>query len=97
MKITKNESFITTIDNPWNPFTHFDDWNHFDCEEKNYCTFALINRMIQSEYPNDFEAESNEEIVNEMCERIVSEFPNLYKFVYGNITEETIDINEIIE
>ena len=35
---------ITTIDNPYNPFTQFDEWYAFD-EGKGYCTSGYLARI----------------------------------------------------
>lgn len=32
-----NECALTTIDNPYNPFTQFDDWFMFDIEHNYDC------------------------------------------------------------
>lgn len=38
---------LTTIDNPFNPFTQFDEWYNFD-ESKGYCSCGLIERIVMS-------------------------------------------------
>lgn len=38
---------LTTDDNPYNPFTHFDDWFAFD-EEKGYGTLAFLARVTRT-------------------------------------------------
>jgi|WetSurMetagenome_2_1015567.scaffolds.fasta_scaffold15493_1 hypothetical protein len=38
---------LTTIDNPFNPYTHYDDWYAFDVA-KGYNTCGLLARVIQS-------------------------------------------------
>lgn len=35
---------ITTIDNPWNPFTHYDDWFAYD-EAAGYHTNSYLARV----------------------------------------------------
>ena len=35
---------LTTVDNPYNPFTNFDEWRAFD-EEKGYNTCAYLARI----------------------------------------------------
>ena len=52
---------ITTFDNPFNPFTEFDQWFNFDIE-KGYNTCAYLARIaktsdILSDYENDLEIE----------------------------------------
>lgn len=39
-----NEVMLTTTNNPWNPFTHFDEWFQFD-EEKGYHTCSYLARI----------------------------------------------------
>jgi hypothetical protein len=38
---------LTTIDNPWNPFTHYDEWYAFDAQA-NYHTPSLLARVTTS-------------------------------------------------
>lgn len=38
------EVLITTIDNPWNPFTNFDEWFAFD-HERGYCSLERVARL----------------------------------------------------
>lgn len=38
------EFMLTTIDNPYNPFTHWDEWFSFD-ESKGYATCGLLSRF----------------------------------------------------
>ena len=57
-------SMLTTIDNPFNPFTHFDEWFAFD-EEKGYhtCQFlARISRASSDMSDSDYERETERAI-----------------------------------
>lgn len=36
---------LTTVDNPYNPFTHFDEWYQFDTE-KGYNTLSYLGRVV---------------------------------------------------
>jgi hypothetical protein len=48
-----NESMLTTIDNPYNPFTQFDDWYAFDVG-MGYNTCSYLSRIaIVSEELSD--------------------------------------------
>jgi hypothetical protein len=38
------EHMLTTIDNPWNPFTNYDEWWEFD-REKGYNTAGFLARV----------------------------------------------------
>lgn len=39
------ETLVTTLDNPFNPFTQFDEWFAFD-EAKGYHTCAYLARIV---------------------------------------------------
>lgn len=60
-------SMLTTIDNPFDPFTQFDEWLQFD-EEKGYytCQFlARISRASSDMSESDYERE-NERAIDEI-------------------------------
>lgn len=41
------ESMLTTFDNPFDPFTQFDDWYQYD-ERSGYHSTSLLARIVQS-------------------------------------------------
>lgn len=41
------QSMLTTIDNPFDPFTQFDEWYAFD-ESKGYHTCSLLARITKA-------------------------------------------------
>ena len=41
------QSMLTTTDNPFNPFTHFDEWFAFDTQ-KGYHTCAYLARIAKT-------------------------------------------------
>lgn len=43
--MAKRQVFVTTIDNPYDYFTQFDDWYAFD-EGKGYCTCEFLARLV---------------------------------------------------
>lgn len=43
------EHMLTTVDNPFNPFTHFDEWNTFD-QTMGYHSTALLARVTVSSH-----------------------------------------------
>lgn len=42
-----NKTMVTTLDNPYNPFTQFDDWFAFD-EGKGYHTCSYLARITRT-------------------------------------------------
>lgn len=62
-------TLLTTKDNPWNPFTNFDEWYNYDML-KGYNTCGLIDRLAPtSEALSD---ELNEEILEEAYDKIIA-------------------------
>ena len=41
--------FITTIDNPFDPFEQFEDWNRFD-EDHGYFTLSYLERVANTNW-----------------------------------------------
>lgn len=39
------EHMLTTVDNPYDPFTEFDQWRNFD-ESSGYHTLPLLGRVV---------------------------------------------------
>lgn len=71
---------LTTIDNPFNPFTQFDEWLHFDIE-KNYNTCALLARISRTS--DQFSEQENEEAIERAIDEIIKhDFQNIYRKVY---------------
>ena len=73
------EYMLTTRDNPWNPFTHFDEWFAFD-ESHGYCSCGLLARISTStdDLSDELEFKQNEEAIDEI---IRYDFQNIYKKV----------------
>ena len=46
MKVSETDILLTTKDNPYNPFTQYDDWKYFDETMKHYNTEAYIAREV---------------------------------------------------
>ena len=74
-----NECRLTTIDNPFDPFTQFDDWFLFDTE-KGYNSCSRLDRITN--FSDEMsEVEINEEIERAIDEIIKYDFLNVYKKV----------------
>ena len=74
-----NECRLTTIDNPFNPFTQFDDWFLFDTE-KGYNSCSRLDRITRVTDEMS-EVEINEENERAIDEIIKYDFLNIYKKV----------------
>lgn len=61
------DSMLTTIDNPFNPFTQFDEWLAFDTQ-KGYYTCEYLARICRStsELGEEEEALAIEEAMDEI-------------------------------
>lgn len=76
------ESMLSTVDNPFNPFTQFDNWLAFD-ESKGYFTCEYLGRIAKtsielsdSEYAEEVEAAIDEivkENINGMYKKVTRE------------------------
>jgi len=62
-----NQSMLTTIDNPFNPFTQFDEWYAFDTD-KGYHTCAYLARITKAsdELSEPDEAQATEDAIDEI-------------------------------
>lgn len=77
-----NECMLTTIDNPFDPFTQFDSWFQFDIE-KGYNSCSRVARIAK--LSDDLsEEEANEETERAIDEIIKYDFMNIYKKVRRN-------------
>lgn len=58
---------LTTIDNPFDPFTQFDEWKAFD-EEKGYFSCAYLARIVKTsdELSEEDEALAIEQAIDEI-------------------------------
>lgn len=77
-----NEVFLTTFDNPYNPFTQFDEWLMFDIE-KGYYTCNYLDRITRIE-DDMTQKEEDAEIERAIDEIILYNPFNIYKKVYKN-------------
>jgi hypothetical protein len=70
---------LTTVDNPYNPFTQFESWFLYD-EEKNYHTCGLLARI--ADVNSDMTDEDYDEEVERAVDEIIrNDFTNLYRKV----------------
>lgn len=78
----EKECMLTTIDNPFDYFTQFDEWFMFDIEHC-YNTCSYLARIVKLQ--EDFtQKEIDEEIERAIDEIIMLNPLNIYKKVYRN-------------
>lgn len=65
-----DDVMLTTVDNPWNPFTHFDEWSVFDVQH-GYNTCSLLAKKAM--YANRLNDEMNDFFIHEAMKEIVRE------------------------
>ena len=74
------EARITTIDNPYNPFTEWDEWLACDMA-KGHFTFALLGRIAR--LANGLSPDDNEQATEDAIDEIIAMSPDgFYKKVY---------------
>ena len=75
---------LTTIDNPFNPFTHWDEWRRYD-EDKKYFTCAYLDRIAKTSYELS-DVDYQLAIAHAIDEIIQLNINGLYTKVYENET-----------
>lgn len=61
------EIWLTTIDNPYNPFVQDDLWSSFDTQ-KGYCTMQIAARLVH--FSDEFTIEQQEEEIDRVFREI---------------------------
>lgn len=75
------ELFVTTLDNPFDPFTQLDAWTAFD-EEHDYYTWLLLARFVKTS--NELSEEDRNRAIDDAIETLVRLNPNgKYRKVRG--------------
>ena len=70
---------LTTVDNPFNPVTQFDEWYNFDMD-KGYNSCAYLDRVAH--VSDSFSDEENDREVERAIDEIIKYDPfNLYRKV----------------
>lgn len=69
----QTEYMLTTVDNPYDPFTDFDGWLAFDIR-KGYNTSALLGRiaMIPEDLPEAYQSMAIQNAIDEIVRENVS-------------------------
>lgn len=62
-------AMLSTIDNPYNPFTQWDEWYSFD-ESHGYCTSGYLARIAMTS--SELSDEDNDAIIEQAMDEIVA-------------------------
>lgn len=75
---------LTTIDNPSNPFTDYDNWLRFDRDNKHYCNELLAKNCFVSDI---FSEQQQLEEIEVAIEKIITN--PLYAGIYIRVRKDT--------
>lgn len=80
MESKNRNSMLTTIDNPFNPFTQFDEWFAYDVA-KGYHTCSYLARIVKTS--DDLSDEEESIAIDEAIDEIIRlNVLGIYKRVY---------------
>lgn len=65
----RREVWLTTLDNPFDPFTNFENWNRFD-EDHGYFTLSKICRVKNGD--DELDDEREQEYLEEAIDTLLS-------------------------
>jgi len=77
---------LTTIDNPWNPFTQFDEWYQFD-ESSGYFTTQYLARLTLTSHELS-DADQSNAIENAIDEIVRENINGMYRKVAAPVDWE---------
>ena len=80
------EVMLSTKDNPYDPFTHFEEWYAFDTQ-KGYNCCSLIDRVCVTS--NDFDDQMQEDALEETIDNVI-------KFLGDNFIKVESEEKELI-
>lgn len=76
-----DEYMLTTVDNPYNPYTHYDEWYEYDTS-KGYNSASFLARIAKtSDEMSDADQElAIEEAIDEICrENVLGLYTKAFK------------------
>lgn len=88
-----SQIMLTTIDNPFNPFTHWDEWWAYD-HFHGHKSCELLGRV--AEISHDLSEEDNDETIEEAIREIVRNDPTAtYTIAFENEEERIKELEEL--
>ena len=70
--IPRKQVMLSTKDNPYNPFTHYDEWFQYDFEHQHHCC-EILARMAH--VSDDLSEDENREECEAAMDRIIAVDP----------------------
>jgi hypothetical protein len=77
--VEMTDHMLTTVDNPFNPFTHFDEWNTFD-QAAGYFTLSFLARIVRTSHELS-EADQSKAIEDAIDEIVKENVLGIYRKV----------------
>jgi len=84
------EFMLTTVDNPYDPFTQFNEWRVWD-ESRGYHTLSLLARVTRSS--PELSDEDQKLAIEQGMDEIVSAIVGVYRKVSDSPKNEATDKN----
>lgn len=85
------DTWVTTLDNPWDYFTNYEEWSAFD-RSQGYNTEAYVARLVRT-YEDEAYVDINQKIDQVIDEIVRFNLTGNYKKVYRNVEISTKDSN----
>lgn len=76
MSANEKAMLLSTTDNPWNPFTQYEDWRNFD-HQKGYCCEEFVARISKAdiEMPASLYQKFTNDAIKEIL-KLTAQFPD---------------------
>ena len=75
------EKMLTTVDNPYSPFTHYTQWYNYDTNVAKHGTCSYIARMCDAVSQHNPD-KTDEEVLEIAIKNIIAnDYDNIYKIV----------------
>ena len=74
------DAMLTTVDNPWNPYTNWDEWLQYD-EAAGYYSLSLLGRVVVTS--DELSDSEQDEAISAAIDEVVQEnVSGIHKKIY---------------